>query len=459
MLVTLAVVVIELLRPAPAELMQVDSRDYLNFSATRTAGYPLFLRLVEHLPGGLDNLPWLQLAFYGAASLLLCSAFRRLSGSRIAASLVLLLLLGNPQVTRLSFMIMTESLFLSCLMLLLALYCRLVLAPRLQILAATSLVTGLAVLIRPAGYGLVVALPVVAWWCWRQGLSRWQTVLAAAVPYLAVLGAGMAAYHAEHGLWRTETFLGRTLLGKAAAVVDLTRPKEQSPVIAAIAARVAPDRAVIARAPTYFDRFRLLVPYYDIWRYHTASGTLLADSAVPANAFAAADRQMARVSLAIIAASPTAYLADLTLNYCALWWLPDAMTHTQLRHFRAFLAALGPLPDLGSYPAWHRAHSDVVIWALHGFMMMSLAASLWWGWRLLASAVCRVPLLPLARLGVLAGVLVHASFLLTAAVEAALPRYAWAMWPALSILFVSGLLACCRRVPLAIKRRWALRAL
>jgi hypothetical protein len=47
---------------------------------------------------------------------------------------------------------------------------------------------------------------------------------------------------------------------------------------------------------------------------------------------------------------------------------------------------------------------------------------------------------PLARLGFVAALVVQASFGLTAAVEAGLPRYVWAMWPGLAVLFVSVLL-------------------
>jgi hypothetical protein len=441
-LLTLLVVGVQLLRPAPAELMQADSQSYLGFTASRTAGYPLFLRLVEHLPGGLLGVPWLQFGFYGAAAWFLAGAFRRPSGSNIGAGLLLILLLGNVQVTQLSFMILTESLFLSCLMLLLALFCRLVQTPRWPTLALASLVAGCAILIRPAGYALLVSLPVVAWWSWRGALPARQTVLAAAVPCLAALGFGMATYHAEHGLWRTQSFAGSNLFGKAGAVVDVTRPTANPDSIRWIAATVAPDRAVIDRAPTLSDRFRLMVPYYDVWRWHTLYQALPARTGTPSDDPVALDQAMFRLSLDVIASAPAAYLGDVALNYAALWWLPDAMTHRQLSDFRALVASLGPLPHLGRYPAWHREHNDFVIWTLHGFMIAALASSLWWAWRLLASAFTSTPLPPLVRLGFLAGLLVHATFLLTAAATGGIPRYAWAMWPALSILFVSGLLAC-----------------
>ena len=256
-LFTALVVGFQLVRLAPAELMQADSRSYLSFSAVATAGYPLFLRFVEHLPGGLLGLPWLQLGFYGVTAWLLASSFRRVSDSNFGGGLLLVLLLGNGQVTRLSFMIMTESLFLSCLMLLLALFCRLVQTPRWPALALASLVAGSAVLIRPAGYALLVSLPVVSWWSWRGALPLMQAVFAAMVPGLVVLGSGMVAYHAQHGLWRTQSFVGRNLFGKAGAVVDVTREGADPKTIRWIAATVAPDRAVIDRAPTAFDRFRL----------------------------------------------------------------------------------------------------------------------------------------------------------------------------------------------------------
>jgi hypothetical protein len=458
-LFTAFVVAFELLRAPPAALMQVDSQSYLDFAAERTAGYPLFLRFVEHLPGGLRDLPPIQFGLYAFGALFLCCEFRKLSGSRFASGLLLVLLFSNGQVTRLTFMIMTEALFSCCLMLLLALCCRLVRKPQWQTLGMASLVAGLAALIRPAGYPLVVSLPIIAWWCWRDGLPAGRTVLAAALPYLATVGLGIIAYHAEHGLWRAETFVGRTLLGKAAAIVDANPTENDPKIIRSIAAAVAPDRAVIDRAPTVFDRFRLIVPYYDLWRYGEVYDIVAAQAAIPKRDTAALDRRMEAVSLAVIAAAPAAYLADVALNYGALWWLPDAMTHAQLARFRAFINSLEPLPDLGRYPAWHRDHSDAVIWALHGFMATAFAVSLWWGFDLIASVVRGTPLLPLARVEIVAAILVHASFLLTAAVEAGLPRYAWALWPALSILFVSGVCACSQSCGRHLGRRTAALAL
>ena len=456
LLFTISVVAFELLQAPPAALMQVDSQSYLDFAAERTAAYPLFLRFVEYLPGGLRDLPPIQLGLYALATLFLCCEFRKLSESRFASGLLLILLLGNAQVTRLTFMIMTEALFLCCLMLLLALCCRLVRKPWWQTLVMASFAVGLAALIRPAGYALIISLPVIACWCWRDALPAWRAVLAAALPYLATLGLGMIAYHTEHGLWRTETFVGRTLLGKAAAIVDANPTENEPKIIRSIAAAVAPDRAVIDRAPTVFDRFRLIVPYYDLWRYGRVYDIVAGQAGIPKSDVVALDRRMEAVSFEIIATAPTAYLADVALNYGALWWLPDAMTQAQLAHFRALVAALEPLPDLGRYPPWHRDHSDAVIWALHGFMSIAFAVSLWWGFYLIASVVCGTPLPPLARIGVLAAILVHASFLLTASVEAGLPRYAWVLWPALSVLFVSGLGACSQSCGRHLGRRTAL---
>ena len=82
---------------------------------------------------------------------------------------------------------------------------------------------------------------------------------------------------------------------------------------------------------------------------------------------------------------------------------------------------------------------------LHSFMMAALASSFWWAWRLAATAITRTPASSLARLGFVTGLLVQASFLLTASLQAGIPRYVWAMWPAISILFVSGVLEGLRR--------------
>jgi hypothetical protein len=449
-LLTALVVAAQLLRPPAVELMQRDSQGYLDFSPTRTAGYPLFLRAVEHLPGGLAALPRLQLGLYGLSAFILALSFGHLVASNAAGLLLLIMLLGNPQVNRLSFMIMTESLFLTSLMVLLALFCRLVRTSHWPSLALASLITGLAVLIRPAGYPLLAALPILAWWGWRSGLSLPPTVLAASLPFLAVLGAGMALYHTQHGLWRTESFLGSNLYGKAAAIVEAVPPDKQDDETRWMAATVAPDIAMIDRAPSWFDRFRMLSAYYDVWRWDTLYEPLPARTGIPAGDTAALDAAMLDRSLHVIAAAPMAYLQDVALNYSALWWVPDAMTHAQLARFDEFLAGLGPLPHLGRYPPWHREHNDLAIWALHGFMMIALGATLWWGWRAAVSLVGRVPLPPLARLGAVTTLIVQGSFLLVAALQTGMPRYMWAMWPALSILFVLALAAGFRRVRPAV---------
>lgn len=54
-------------------------------SATRTLGYPLFLRLVEALPGGIDAVPYWHLAAHVAASWLLCFGLLRLGVGRAAS--------------------------------------------------------------------------------------------------------------------------------------------------------------------------------------------------------------------------------------------------------------------------------------------------------------------------------------------------------------------------------------
>ena len=432
-------VAVPLLRPAPAALIQQDSAGYLAFDAARTAGYPLLLRLVEQLPGGLDALPGLQLAAYGAAALCLALAFRRLAGSRIAAGLLLLVLLGNPQVTRLSFMVMTEAPFLACLALVLALVCRLLLRPRWQVLALVSLVAGIAVLIRPAGYALVMLLPLVAFWSWRDGLPAIRSALAAALPYLVVLGCGMVAYHAAHGSWRTQNFLAKSnLFGKAAAIADPALPVKDRALVALIAVAVAPDRAMIDRAPGLFGRYLMLTAYYDAWHFRMLPGPIAAQAGIAPGDPAALDAKLLDLAVEIIAADPLAYLGDAAQSYAALWWMPDALTHAELARFDAFLAAAGPLPDIGRYPDWHQPHSDLLILGLRGFMLAALASSLWWAWRFAVSLVRRRRQPPLDRLGAACALAVHASFVLTALLQAGIPRYVWALWPALAVLVVAG---------------------
>jgi len=95
LLLTAVFVLVQLPRSLPASLIQVDSPDYLNFAPTRTAGYLLFLQVVEHLPGGSHGLPVVQLGLYGLAAVFLCGSLRRISRRTFAAAVLLALVLGN----------------------------------------------------------------------------------------------------------------------------------------------------------------------------------------------------------------------------------------------------------------------------------------------------------------------------------------------------------------------------
>ena len=430
-------VLCRLILPAPATLIQADSSSYLEFLPFRTAGYPLLLRLIRHLPGGLDLIPALQLGLYGLAAWFFAMRFRALTGT-ISAALLLVMLLANTQVIALGFMIMTDMPAIALVTAALALVAGLAKRPSVPGLALLSLIIGLGAMIRPVAEMQLVVVPLAWWWCRRT--ARVPVLAAAAIgPFLACWLAGITLFHAEHGLWRSEVFLGDNLIGKAALVVDRDVPSRRPEVMLWIADQVEADQQAIAKAPTFFDRFRLQGPYYDIWIWHMMQHGLPQQLGLAPDDLVGLDRAMTQFSIEIIAARPSAYLSDVALNDAALWWLPDAMTDAELTRFRSLLAQLEPLPDLGTYPPWHREHGTIAVWLLHGFMMLALAASvvapMLASWRWLRGGIVA----PALKLATAAALMVHAQFLATAALQAGMPRYSWGMWPAVALLAVTML--------------------
>ena len=149
-LIALASLALQALLPPSVALMQADSQSYLDNSAIRTVGYPLFLHLVKALTGSLQGLAAIQLTLYHGAALVLTLAFWRLTGHRALALGLLLGLCANVEATKYGFMILTEAPSFALGMLFLAAACLALsgsLARRAAGLALASLVVGLAILV------------------------------------------------------------------------------------------------------------------------------------------------------------------------------------------------------------------------------------------------------------------------------------------------------------------------
>src|SRR5215831_19485206 len=100
--------------------ISTDSFLFLGFEPDKTAGYPMLLALVGWFDNQLSTLSAIQLLILCISTLLFSLAVYRMTGYFLCAIVVVALMLGNYEVVKYSFRVLTEALFISLLAFLLA---------------------------------------------------------------------------------------------------------------------------------------------------------------------------------------------------------------------------------------------------------------------------------------------------------------------------------------------------
>ena len=139
-------------------ILDHDSAGYIAFAAYRTAGYPLFIRLV-----GLDNVVLAQMALLGISAGLLGRSVTRYCGKSWFGILTVVAIYGNPLVVPYIAHVRTEILFISLVSLFLAAALMYLRKPSTIWAICASVCVGLACITRPQGYPLIIVLGGLKW--------------------------------------------------------------------------------------------------------------------------------------------------------------------------------------------------------------------------------------------------------------------------------------------------------
>jgi hypothetical protein len=260
----------------PPSMMDPDSPSYLSWSAIRTPGYPAFLSVVRIFDPELGNLPYFQMALLVAAGAFLAQAAARLGGPWWIWLLMGAGILGNPFIWRYAWKIVTDSLFITLVMVFLG--CIAMALRRrpagLSWLFAASVILGAAILVRPVGYALLGVAPLIGL-VWHG--RRWAAVGAATLPAIAMLLAVSSWNLVNKGYFATQLFDGY-YIGK----YDYTLPAI-SPVDLSMDVTTSSPVAVAKQN--------------NAWAWSKV--------------------------VAIIRQHPTDYIYHVLTNFAALWTLPD----------------------------------------------------------------------------------------------------------------------------------------
>lgn len=416
-----------------------DSAHYLSFSPIVPLGYPVFLSLV-----GARGAMIAQPLIYSAALAFLGRELIHATSRVWPAIVVLAGCMAVPQLTAFHASLLSESLFLSAIVLVLGLMVRFVHHASWHLMVPIAAIAGASVTIRRTGFAL---LPILAIMALMQGrrLKRPQLVyfLAAALaPFLVVVAAEQAmAPIVHHG--NSSSLMGRHLFAKAALLDAPPAPAGSDPLRTALdehlEVRYAPIRQLLARAPR--DVRAVLAIYYETCLQGACadpSRGLMPDRGEPQQTAALGAAGWARLTRA-----PFAF-AQLTALHLRSLWVVDRLRHPDTAAaLSTFLAANRPLPferealrlepgDAMSLPASERVRYLQLAITTAGIVTAVLAVIGLLG----AAGAVRLPPVPAAAC--LAALVAHGGLLLTALLAAGFSRFTLGLWPAIVTATVLG---------------------
>ncbi len=419
-----------------------DSGGYLAFSEHRTAGYPLFLDLIEAVFGATDAAPRVQLLIAAAAFAFLGWSLHRAFRSPLFALLPVVALMLYPRITELHAFILTESVFVSLLCLLTGGIALALQRPSWRWTALAALACGLAITVRPAAFSLLVVWPFLFLLTWRRSEGRRFALTAAVITPIALcLLAETLAWRAYHDSGPRPNLVDRHLFAKS-LVID-REPSLSDPELAAILSTgrdvFAPGRALIADAPSHYARTRLLVDF-EVAAQHSTYNRVFSPLVREL-----ADRRgldeyelLARIGRPAILSQPVAWMRNALAHYLGLWFPYWAyVSPAVLDEYQTYIESATP-DELFTYdPIFGHKEppGPVLAFAVRATLAAGLAVSLLAfalaAWQRFRSADRS----PDARLilASTAGLAVHGHFLLIGLTGVVATRYAGAMGPLLAV--------------------------
>lgn len=407
------VLTVGLLAAMPATpLTTADSAGYVDFLPIRTAGYPVFLRVFGEFAVVA------QILIFGICAFVLSRTVEGVTNRWIAGA-VLLALFINPELDKLHYSILTESLFVSLDLLTLAAAIGAVAGRRT--LWQTGVSIGLAATIRPAAVALL-AIPLLI------GLLRrdWRGLSLALTIFVTLAGGERVyAYHV-HGDQLT-SLAPRHLFAKA-ALIDAppsalpSRSPLETRLTDALERDYAPVRPLIWSAPSAIKTS--LIADYEVciqWACQAALG--IGQYSPPT-----IDQAMKRVAIDRIRKNPAGYFKLAWHEYLGLWSI-GARTHPALAPaYDKFMLDHRPVPIEAQFrmtgaldPTLPRRSA---LLARPAFQILGWLTAIV---TLVSLFLCRRRVL--FQIAAMAAVSVQTSFAFVALTAVGYGRYTMSMWP------------------------------
>lgn len=417
-----------------------DSLRYLNASPWYPIGYPLFLELVS-ARGAIIAQPIL----FGAALAYLGKEIVSLTRSTWLALAVVAGSMALPQIREFHASILSESLFLSLLILFLAMGVRFAYHPTWQLMVLIAMSAGLATTVRRTGFALLPVMLLMVLFQRRQlrGAQAPLFLVAAATTFLVIVGIEQAAMPVVHS-GPSSSLMGRHLFAKAALIDAPPAPPSSDPVRAGLDRHLehdyAPIRALLASAPPDV-RAMLSINYETCLQGGCAdrSRDLMPDSNE-----AEQTATLGAAALARIRRAPLAFARLTVMDYLSLWTFDRLHHPDHAPALNAFVASHRPMPFEKLAFSLEPEHAfqfqgiervRYLQWLMSAVAMWTLAIAA----AATVAALARPQLPKLCAIAATAALATHGGLLLTAILATGFARFTQGLWPAIVMAAVFGL--------------------
>ena len=422
-----------------------DSVHYLNVSPIVPLGYPFFLKIF-----GAQGAIYAQPILFGGALAWLGREIVTLTRSTWLAVAVILGSIALPQLREFHASILSESLFLSLLVVFLACCVRFAYHPTWHLMVLVAIAAGVNATVRRTAFALlpVMLLMVLLQRHKLRGSQPSLFLVAALAPFLVIVGAEQAAAPLVHA-GKASSLMGRHMFAKAALIDAPPAPVSADPIRAALDAHLqndyAPIRTFLAAAPP--EVRAVLAMYYETC---LQGGCVDRSRALmPGIDESQQTETMGAAAMARIRRSPLNFAILTAINYQSLWTIDRLRHPDRAKALNAFVGTHRPMPfeDLafsldpgepfvfsGServrYMQW--VMSVVAIWTL-AIAVVGIYA-----------AFAMPPLPPLLTIAASSALAAHSCLLLTALLASGFARFTLGVWPAIVMAAVFGAWATVR---------------
>lgn len=452
--------------------VNVLSLEYFNFLTNKPNGYPLFLSLMQAIAQTKTTLMNIiilsQLIIFLLAAWYFSLQFYSFSNRRSLSFLLLFLILGNPEIVKFCFLVMTESFMISLLILILALSCRWATQPKVQeqqkTLILLSSCLGTAMLFRTICAAWIIAIFCVLAVFYGRSHFTWHERFRALkfflIPIVACWILGASFHYYKFGTFKNETQLNNFFLFKVNMILNPQDLESPSPFIKAFLSYHEPMHELIQHARTSKMKYWITQFYSDLTINMLPNITLAEGRNAPPEIKLVAsikdmDTQSQQAFIQLSMHYPMRYLKDVMMNYVALWQFWELMTPEDIHEFLQFEKTYGPLyypfftklnlNNLTPFYALQAKLNDYTTWPPFLFFIR-VVMGLIWGVTLYFFGAALLCLLnkkqstPPLWAGLIGATLLQATYLLTASVTTGFFRYAIVMWPAVVFVGVTFLL-------------------